>query len=207
MASPLIEARIRALDRAVRVLREEYANILKPAAEAFGICAQPAPCAHHIFRAFPLDVESVTANADTWIGLYPLTGLTTKGKPRSAIGPVYCQHMEFDIRVDLAFRQVPQRLPELYARPSGTDQSPVERRQLNVEFMALRADVYAAALVECLCRYMVREGVCFDVRPVTDIGFPVLTADQGIFGKASATVRVTLDVGIPVPQPLPSDIT
>ncbi len=198
-------ARRYAIDRVVRVLREEYCNVLKEQADAAGLQRQPAPLPRHIARVAALDVEDVVMNASVWVGVVPATGLTPSRAPGSRTGMTICQFMEFDVRCDLVFGEVAQELPTLYDRPDGGTATPIERRQLHAELMTLRADVYASALGETLLRYAEEADAITKIEVVTDEGFPLLSDEGRLFGSSTFVARLTLKVGLPAPRPLPSD--
>ena len=204
---PYVTARRYAIDRVIRVLREEYANVLAEQAEAAGIHRQPAPKASDIARVAALDVEEVVRNAPVWIGVFPDTGLTPVGESGSRVGMSICQLMEFDVRCDLVFSEAAQEMPSLYDRPEGSPSTAIERRQLRAELMALRADVYASAMGETLLRYAEQEQSITEISVVTDEGFPLLNQEGGLFGSATFVAKLTIKVGLPAPRPLPSDVS
>lgn len=209
MASiPLARARRYALDRMVRVLREEYANRLAIEAAAQGIANLTAPEPEHVFRIAPANAEAILANADAWVSVYPSSGTSPTGTRGSAGPDGYCLPVSMDVTALLIFREPIMDMPAQVARPDGVDPGALEAIDLHAELMALLTDIYTGALLHTLLEYSQDGSTVHDIAYVSDEA-RLLTNEQdgSLFGSASAVLRVTEKTLAPRKQPLPSDIT
>jgi hypothetical protein len=202
---PIARARRWALDRLVRVLREEYATRLAAEAEAHGLVDLTAPEPEHIFRIAPANAETIIANADAWVSIYPSSPVAPAAQRGSAGPGGYCLDVAMDVTALLVFREPIMEMPAAVARPDGVDPEALESIDLNAELLALLSDVYTGALVHTLLEYGQGGQAIHDIALVADES-QVLTNDAGdLFGAASVVVRVTQRATVPNKKPLPSD--
>jgi len=203
---PLARARRYALDRMVRVLREQYSSQLAIEAEAFGIDSLTAPEPEHVFRIAPTNADTILANADAWVSIYPSSGSSPTGKRGSAGPDGYCVPITTDVTALLIFREPIMELPAQVARPDGVDPEALEALDLNAELMALLTDIYTGALLHTLLEYSQGGSAIDDIHYVSDEArLLVNQVDGGLFGAASVVMRVTQKTIAPNKKPLHSD--
>ena len=202
---PIARARRYALDRIVRVMREQYADRLAIEADAHGLVGVSAPEPEHIFRIAPANSETIIANADAWVSVYPSSGMAPASQRGSAGAAGYCLDVGMDVTLLLVFREPIMELPASVARPDGVDPDALEALDLNAELLALLTDVYTGALVHTVLEYSQGAQAIHDIELVRDEA-QVLTNEAGdLFGAASVVVRVTQRTTVPNKKPLPSD--
>jgi len=201
---PIAKARRTALDRMVRVLREQYATILDELAREQGVFGLTAPEPEHIFRIEPGTSENLLANAPVWVSVVPTSPLSPTGVRGSAGMTNYCIPTEFEATALLIFQEPIMELPAQVARPDGTDPAELEKLDLQAELLAFLVDIYSGALTQTLLKYtQVRECVA-DIEFVGDQNRVLVNPDGALFGSASTTVSLRQNVLAPKPAPLPT---
>lgn len=188
---PVEIARRVAIDRIITALRGQYATELAAVADT-GLVL-PAPPETGYFSNSPDDPEAdnVLFNADPAVLVWP-AGPRTMGDISSGGTITRAQVSTFEVDVLIMFRQA------LHA-PLTTNGHELSEP----EYMMLRAERYAGAMIKTLYRYAPEGNAIHDIELVADEALPLFLQDRPIMGIASARWRIIQKVAIPQRSPLP----
>lgn len=197
MASlPIGGARQAALERLRYVLREQLASELTAAITAHNpalvaTLAQPAPTDAAIYITRTIDPAEVVRNHGVAVTMAPASA-------RRIVETYSCGPTEQrvnttqEVDVALVFEAEVQDALEV----GGVE---IEQDEL----MHLRAELYAAALINCLHKYACDNGTIHNVELLDDYPPEVFDDKRGVWAAAMITLRITQIVTIPQRRALP----
>jgi len=180
-----------AIDRIITALRSQYPTELTAVTDS-GLVL-PAPPDDGYFSNGPDDPEAdnVLFNADPAVLVWP-AGPRVMGTISSGGPTTRAQVSTFELDVLIMFRQA------LHA-PFTTNGHQLSEP----EYMMLRAERYAGAMIRTLYRYAPEGDAIHDIELVADEALPLFLEDRPVMGIASARWRIIQKVAIPQKAPLP----
>lgn len=188
---PVETSRRVAIDRIITALRSQYPTELAAVADS-GLVL-PAPPDDGYFSNSPDDPEAdnVLFNADPAVLVWP-AGPRVMGTISSGGPTTRAQVSTFELDVLVMFRQA------LHS-PFTTNGHELSEP----EYMMLRAERYAGAMIRTLYRYAPEGDAIHDIELVADEALPLFLQDRPVMGIASARWRIIQKVAIPQKSPLP----
>lgn len=184
-------ARRLAIDRVITVLRGQYATELAAIKDTGLLLPAPADTDYYTTSPDDPETDNLLHNSDVAVivwqaGARQLGDIFTGGATtRAQTGLI-----ELDILV--LFRSG-------FHEPLTTNGHALSE----YEYMQLRAERYAGALITTLYKYAVEADSVHDIELVSDEAQPIHLQDRPVIGVATTRWRVTQKLAVPQKRPLP----